>query len=67
MAYDPRIPAAYQSNSRSASDGLKENCASDCRVVWVLNGATLAVTDTASYDWPVQSKRGTYDLRVPKS
>ncbi|MGB9151939.1 MAG: hypothetical protein WCD70_02510, partial [Alphaproteobacteria bacterium] len=61
MAYDPRIPASSQIFPFRVN-GLKERCATTCKVTWILNDQVLATTEGESYDWPVQ--RGKYDLRV---
>lgn len=61
MAFDPRIPAAYQIFPFRV-DGLKSNCPSPCEVQWYLNDQPPVTTNNGDYRWPVQ--RGKYDLKV---
>lgn len=61
MAYDPRVPAAYQIFPFRV-DGLKKICAQSCIVKWYLNDDLIATTGDGDYRWPI--KRGKYHLRV---
>jgi len=53
LAYDPRIPAAYQRFLFEVSDA-----ASVRKVDWYVNGTRIASSNGPSYQWPV--RRGSY-------
>lgn len=61
MAFDPRVPADYQIFVFRL-DGMKTNCAENCKVTWTLNDETLAETTIDTYSWPI--RRGKYQLRA---
>lgn len=57
VAMDPRIPASLQ-KLQFVIEGMQ----SGERAKWLLNGKTIAVTDTGNYLWPLQ--RGVFSLKV---
>jgi penicillin-binding protein 1C len=57
IAYDPRIPANVQA-FEFVADGLTAGC----KVEWLLNGKTIAITQTGHFLWAI--KPGQYSLQA---